>query len=52
LRRSLLSRPPFQKGANHARQNPRPQPGNGTQPSGRRVVPSSGGSLRARRPRR
>jgi hypothetical protein len=52
LRRSLLSRLPFQKGAFHAYQNPRPQPGNGTKPSGRRVVPSPGGSLRARRPRR
>jgi len=52
LRRSLQSRPPFQKGAQHAHQNPWPQPGNGTKPSGRRVVPSPRGSLRVRRPRR
>jgi len=52
LRRSLQSRPPFQKGAHHAHQNPRPQPGNATKPSGRRVVPSPRGSLRVGRPRR
>jgi hypothetical protein len=52
LRRSLQSRPPFQKGAHHAHQNPWPQPGNGTKPPGRRVVPSPRGSLRVRRPRR
>jgi hypothetical protein len=52
LRRSLLCRPLFQKGGNDAHQNPRPQSGNGTKPSGRRVVSSPGGSLRARRPRR
>jgi hypothetical protein len=52
LRRSLLSRSPFQKGAFRAHQNPRPQSGNGEKPPGRRVVPGPGGSLRARRPRR
>ena len=52
LRRTLQMRPAFQKGAHHAHQNPRPQPGNGTKPSGRRVVPSPRGSLRVRRPRR
>ena len=52
LRRSLQARALFQKGAHHAHQNPRPQPGNGTKPPGRRVVPSPRGSLRVRRPRR
>ena len=36
LRRSLQSRPPFQKGVPHANQNPRPQPANGTKPPDRR----------------
>jgi hypothetical protein len=52
LRRSLQSRAPFQKGVNHAHQNPRPQPGDGTKPSARRIVPGPRGSFRARRPRR
>ncbi len=52
LRRTLQMRPAFQKGAQHAHQNPRPQPGNGTKPSGRRPVSSPSGSLRAPRARR
>jgi hypothetical protein len=51
LRRSLQSRPLFQKGAPHAHQNPRPQPDNESKPSGRRAVTSPRNSLRARRAR-
>ena len=52
LRRSLQSRPLVQKGAEHAHQNSQPQPSNGTQPLGRRVVPSPRRPLWVRRPRR
>jgi len=52
LRRSLRSRPSLQKGVPYAHQDPRSQPGNGTQPHGRRSVSSPGDSFRARRPRR
>jgi hypothetical protein len=52
LRRSLESRPPFQKGATHAHQNPRSQSDNGPKSSSRRTVPRPGRSPRARRPRR
>jgi hypothetical protein len=52
LRRSLESRPPFQKGAPHAHQNPRPQPDKGPKSSNRRTVPRAGRSPRARRARR
>ena len=51
LRRTLQSPSLFKKGAHHANQNPRPQSGNGSKPSGRRSVPRPRGPLRARRPR-
>jgi hypothetical protein len=52
LRRTLQSRPPFQKGAHDAHQNPRPQSGQRKKPSGRGSVSSPSGSLRAPRARR
>jgi hypothetical protein len=51
LRRTLQSRPPFQKGVTHANENPRPQSGHRKKAPGRRVVPSPGRALRTRRPR-
>jgi len=52
LRRTLQARPSFQKGVDHAHQNPRSQSGKGKNPLGRRFVSGSGGSLRARGARR
>jgi len=51
LRRTLQSRPPFQKGVIHANENSGSQSGQRKKASGRRVVPSPRGSLRAGRPR-
>ena len=51
LRRTLQSRPPFQKGVIHANENSGSQSGQRKKTSGRRVVPSPRGSLRAGRPR-
>jgi hypothetical protein len=52
LRRTLQARPSFQKGVDHAYQNPRSQSVKRKNPPGRRAVSSPGGSLRARRARR
>jgi hypothetical protein len=51
LRRTLQSPSLLQKGAHHAHQNPGPQSGNGSKPSGRRSVQGPRGPLRTRRPR-
>jgi hypothetical protein len=51
LRRTLQSRRPFQKGVILANESPRSQSGQRKKASGRRVVPSPRGSLRAGRPR-
>jgi hypothetical protein len=51
LRRTLQSRMPFQKGVVHANENSGSQSGQRKKASGRRVVPSPRGSLRAGRPR-
>jgi hypothetical protein len=52
LRRTLQSRPGFQKGVSNANENPRSQSGQRKKPSGRRSVSSPRGSLRAPRARR
>ena len=52
LRRTVQARPSFRKGVDHAHQNPRSQSGKGKNPPSGRFVSGSGGSLRARRPRR
>ncbi len=52
LRRTLQSRPAFQKGVTNANENPRSQSGQRKKPSGRRSVSSPSGSLRAPRARR
>ena len=52
LRRTLQSRPSFQKGVPHAHQNPRSQPSKRKKTPSRGSVPGPGGPLRARRPRR
>ena len=49
LRRTLQSRPPFQKGASHENQNPRTQPTNRKGSSRRRPLPGPRRTLRARR---
>ena len=51
LRRTLQSRPSFQKGVTHANENSRPQPAERKNSSRRRRVSSTGRPLRARRPR-
>ncbi len=52
LRRTLQSRPAFQKGVTNANENPRAQSGQRKKSSGRRSVSIPSGSLRAPRARR
>ena len=52
LRRTLQSRPPSLKGVNHANQDSRSQSPKRKASARRRLVPSPGGALRARRTRR